>query len=174
MARLFRFFFPFLTHICHGRRCGVQRLPNHDFWHCPIATAPDILCGCGQHTCGKCSAACPVCGKKGHAADTLRQQLYLGIVPKWACPEHKMEDLNFPKDHTQRRSAARPTRWTSSTSRQQRKGIRNFISTQRARYSSLRVKNARSITLRVSQFLERTRPTVTADTCTPTPTSCTK
>jgi len=94
MACLFHCFFLFLADIRHDRRCGVCRLPDHDFRRCPIATAPDILCGCGQHTCGKCSAACPVCDKKGHAADTLRQQLRLGIVPKWACPEHKMEDMH--------------------------------------------------------------------------------
>jgi len=69
------FFFPFLADIRHGRRCSVSRLPDQDFRRCPIATAPDIFCGCGQHTCGKCSAACRVCEKKGQAADTLRQQL---------------------------------------------------------------------------------------------------
>jgi len=59
-----------------------------------MSTAPDIICGCGQHTCRKCSAACPFCDKKGHAADTLRKQLRRGIVPKWACPEHKLEDMH--------------------------------------------------------------------------------
>ena len=94
MACLFHCFFPFLADIRHGQRCGVCRLPDHHFRRSPIATAPDILCGCGQHTCGKFSAVFPVCDKKGHAADTFRQQLRRGIVRKWACPEHKMEEMH--------------------------------------------------------------------------------
>jgi len=75
-------------------RCSVCRLSDHDFRRCPIAADPDIICGCTLNTCGKCSAACPVCDEKGHAADTLKENVRRGIVPKWACSLHNMQDMH--------------------------------------------------------------------------------
>jgi len=63
------------------RRCSVSRLSDHDFLRCPIAADPDIIYGCTLNTCGKCSAACPVCDEKGHAAHTLKENVRRGIVP---------------------------------------------------------------------------------------------
>lgn len=56
-------------------------------------TSPDIFCGCNQRTCGKCTAACGVCDETGHAADTLKEMVRAGIVPKWACPKHELEAM---------------------------------------------------------------------------------
>jgi len=69
-------------------------LSDHDFLRCPIAADPDIICGCTLNTCGKCLAACPVCDEKGHAADTLKENVLRGIVPKWACSLHNMHDMH--------------------------------------------------------------------------------
>ena len=35
-----------------------------------------------------------MCDKKGHGADTLRENLRRGILPKWACAEHNLEDMH--------------------------------------------------------------------------------
>ncbi|KAK1860119.1 hypothetical protein I4F81_002709 [Pyropia yezoensis] len=75
------------------RLCGVCRLPGHDLRRCPIVTSPDIFCGCNERTCGKCTAACGVCDETGHAADTLKEKVRAGIVPKWACPKHELEAM---------------------------------------------------------------------------------
>lgn len=56
-------------------------------------TSPDIFCGCNERTCGKCTAACGVCDETGHAADTLKEKVRAGIVPKWACPKHELEAM---------------------------------------------------------------------------------
>jgi len=69
-------------------------LSDHDFRRCPIAADPGIICGCTLNTCGKCSAACLVCDEKGHAADTLKENVRRGIVPKWACSLHNMQDIH--------------------------------------------------------------------------------
>ena len=42
----------------------------------------------------KLCRVCPVCDKKGHGADTLKENVRRGIVPKWACAEHNLEDMH--------------------------------------------------------------------------------
>ena len=76
------------------RRCSGCRLSDHNFRRCQIAADPDIFCGCTLNPCGKCSAACPVCDDQGHAADTLKENVRRGIVPKWACSLHNMQDMH--------------------------------------------------------------------------------
>lgn len=55
--------------------------------------SPDIICGCNQRTCGRCTAARSIRDDKGHAADTLKEKVRAGIVPKWACPKHELAAL---------------------------------------------------------------------------------
>lgn len=75
------------------RRCGLCRLAGHDLRCCPIVKSPDIICGCNQRTCGRCTAARSIRDDKGHAADTLKEKVRAGIVPKWACPKHELAAL---------------------------------------------------------------------------------
>jgi len=35
-----------------------------------------------------------VCDKKEHGEDTLKEHVRRGIVPKWACAEHNLEDVH--------------------------------------------------------------------------------
>jgi len=83
-----------LSDVRQVRRCGVCRLTDHHSRRCPISNAPEILCGRNDRSSRKCSAACPVCDKNGHEVHTLRKNMRRGIVQKWACAGHNLEDMH--------------------------------------------------------------------------------